>query len=252
MPRTFYTNETDIPADQKGAYTQKNGRWELTDLDDEHPVVVAKKSLETTQTTLKTANSDLQQKLTIAETKVLGDGMVAVAPEVKELGETAQNLGLKKTDIPSLKTRAEAAETKLTQKEKSELDERVAAAAGKNPNAWKEHATANGLTYKEKTEKDEKGSETVSFVVVTKGDDNKEVETPLKDYVEKKASHVASAVAEKPRKGFNFPKEKGVPETGNQFDAIREKVKEEVGVTQNNNLSFAEKFYGTSPAASQK
>ncbi len=49
MPKTFYTNESDIPDNLKGAYEAKNGRYELTKLDDDHPTIVTNKSLTTDQ-----------------------------------------------------------------------------------------------------------------------------------------------------------------------------------------------------------
>ncbi len=183
MPKSFYQNETDIPADQKGAYVSKNGRWELTDLDSDHPTIANKTELETTQrslkgqiTTLTNQANDLQQKLTIAETKNLPQGMVAVAPEIKELGEAAKQAEIDKDEMPTLKTAKADLEKEINSLKGEKVFDEAADALG-----WKRaefKRLAKDLNIVAEDVKD--GDETVKkFFVAGKDSDNKETKIEL-------------------------------------------------------------------------
>lgn len=207
-------------------------------LDGKHPVQVK-------NTELLTQITGFADEKTRLEAKAIPDGKVAVEPNIAELGETALGLGLKaKKDVSDLKTRADTATSKLEEDATAKLNARVSAAAGKNLDAWTEHVKARGTTFKETTIKDDKGVDVTAITAISKDADGKEVESPLKDYVEKSAAHVAAANAQKKR-GFGFPKEETAEGETNEFDEIRKTMDASNKTKQVSNHSFAETFFGT-------
>lgn len=196
MPKTFYASEADIPADQKGAYAQKaDGKWWLTDLENDHPVVQTKTSLEATQTSLKTTITDLTNQKTELErknqelsTKGVPDGYKAVPDDVAELGNTAKAEGLTKEQIPTMKKehaqlkQDEEIRTQTKHYEDVASDESV----GMNPAAFSRIALQEKLKIEKVVEKID-GNEVTKFVVVEK-DGEGEKKTNVKDFVEKSAA----------------------------------------------------------------
>lgn len=111
MPKSFYANETDIPENLKGGYEAKNGRWELTKLDDEHPTIITNKSLNKTQGEQKTqidnltaTNGNLERERDEAKAKSIPSGFRAVSKEIAELGEAVKSVNLSKDEVAALKT----------------------------------------------------------------------------------------------------------------------------------------------------
>lgn len=251
MPKTFYLTRDEIPNDQAGCYEAGNGRWELTKLDDDHPVVVTKKELETTQGNLKTQIQTLRQEKAIIENKSLPEGMVAAALEVKELGEAAQSAGLTKKEIPTLKTRADQAEAKLKERDELDLINRIADETGRNRIAFAEHVKANNLKFETETESLD-GENVSSLFVITTDNEGKEGKISLSEYLKSKASHLAPARKEK------FEVEETIDvidqesgeknkNTGNEFDVIRKEIErraESAGKLKGA-ISFADKFYNS-------
>jgi hypothetical protein len=137
MPKTFYANESDIPENLKGAYEAKNGRWELTKLDDDHPVLVTNKSLNSEQTRLKgqittltTEKDTAEREREEARNKAIPHGFRAVPKEVAELGESVKATGLKSDEIANLKTKVDEYEKEKTESEKKALKVKALEAAG--------------------------------------------------------------------------------------------------------------------------
>lgn len=253
MPKTFYLTKEEIPADQVGCYEAKNGRYELTKLDDDHPVVSTKKDLETTQTTLKNQISTLQQEKTVAESKILPEGMVAVIPAVKELGEAAQSAGLNKKEIPTLKTKADQAEAKLKEREEADTINAIADESKLNRDAFRDHVKANGLKFETKTEKVDDKDVTTCLVITTDAA-GAEVKTSLGEYLKGKGSHIAKAQSGNGDDSDDetidiIDQEPGdkTKNTGNQFDAIRKEVEEKTKSAQATGGSFKDRFYRRNP-----
>lgn len=262
MPKTSYPNKEAVPADQIGAYKQdpNSDAWILTDYEDDHPLVVTKKSLEQTQITLKGQITDLQNQVTTANSKALPEGMVAVLPAVKELGETAQGSGLTKKEIPGLKTRADQAEAKLREKEEAETISSIADENEVNRIAFGEHVKANNLKFETKTEKVDDKDVITRFVVTTDGE-GKEVKTSIAEYLKTKGSHIPKASA----KAANDDADDADDETidlidqdpdernnkpGNEFDTIRQEVKQRYSTPKTaGGSSFKDKFYNRGNAA---
>lgn len=222
--------------------SKNHGKFTLQ-LDGKHPVQVKNAELVTEVNKIP----DLKTRL---EAKAIPEGKIAADPNVVELGEAVVGLGLKsKKDISDLKTRAETAEGKLQKEETDKLNRRVAAAAGKNAEAWAEHVAAKGLQFLETTVKDDKGNDAAAITVVSKGENGAEIQTPLKDYVEKTAVYVAPA--EKSKRKFGVPKEEGEPHDSNEFDEIRSEEKGKQTNKNVSNVSFASKFFGHGSAPSE-
>lgn len=95
MLKPFYQNEADIPENVKGAYVVKNGRYELDELDAEHPVILKNKELLEKNSTVTKENQRLNGDVAKLESKALPEGKIAVD----------------KTEYESLKTDAETAKT---------------------------------------------------------------------------------------------------------------------------------------------
>jgi hypothetical protein len=221
MPKTFYANETDIPENQKGSYVQKNGRWELTDLDDEHPTIKTKQSLETTQTELKNQISsltaekgNLERERDEAKAKSVPHGFRAVKADVAELGETVKQSGLTKEQFIALKTENDAFKAEKAETEGLKLRQEAGAFLGyQNTEAFAQLATKLPI------EKSTDGK-----FVVKDGD----VLKPLtKELVEQHTAFTPflASLSAKPSV-TPFP-ESGTPQTGDIFSQIRAEVKQQ-------------------------
>lgn len=227
--RQHYSICTKVGSKNYGKFTLQ--------LDGKHPVQIKNGEL------LADASKFGDEK-TRLEAKAIPDGHVAVVPAIAELGETAVSLGFKtKKDVADLKTRAETAEGKLEREAVAKTNARVAAAAGKNLDAWTEHVTAKGVKFEETTIKDDGGHDVTAITATFKDDGGNEVKLPLKEYVEKNAAHVGAA--EKKRRGFGFPKEETAEGETNEFEEIRKTAAEQNKAKQGSNASFADTFFGT-------
>jgi hypothetical protein len=223
MPKTFYANETDIPENLKGAYEAKNGRWELTKLDDDHPVLATNKSLNTEQgrlkgqiTTLTTEKETAERERDDARNKSVPHGFRAVPKEVAELGEAVKAVGLKSEEVADLKTKVDEYEKEKTDRAKKALKTKAAAAAGiTNTDLFFNLKATDGLEFEEVDGK---------FLVI-EGDKKAAFDA---EYLKK--SEVFSPVLDKlttvKQKQTPFP-ETGGSSAGNIFDKIRESVKSE-------------------------
>jgi hypothetical protein len=129
-------------------------------------------------------------------------GHKIVAADVAELGEAAKQANLVKDELPALKTKADELQAKLAERDAEAINAKVAEASGKDPQAWREHAAANRLRYEPRKEKigDE---EQEFFVVFRPGDDGKETEAKLADYLTANAAHVKDAQERK--SGVQYP-----------------------------------------------
>lgn len=261
MPKTFYTNETDIPADQKGAYVNKNGRWELSELDAEHPTIIAKTGLETTQKTLRSEiktltdqAGELQQKLTVAESKVLSDGMVAVPPAVKELGEAAQVAGLKKTDIAevsTLKTKVTDYETRDAQNAKKQNAITVLKSIGaKNPEAFFDIKASDNVDFETEGE----GESAKHFMVKTVNGTPTRTELTKESFMKDESFKSAIPAMFADGEGGNFwaqGQESGKSGTSKTvFDEIEAEMKEKQKATKPTDNNSVLAALGGNPVAS--
>jgi hypothetical protein len=232
MPKTFYANESDIPAEQKGCYEAKNGRWELTNLDNDHPVIVTKLGLETTNTELKTTNAsltaqvgNLEREKTELSGKSVPHGYRAVKKEVAELGEVAAAEGLSVDTVKTLKTENEGFKSKETERSDRELKTRALKAAGINDiDGFFELKASDNL----KIETEKIGDEE-KFYVVTETNGVKEKKVFDTDYLKKTDGFKNSfeSLVKKKEGGFSFSEQGGGSDNKNVYDKIRADAKDE-------------------------
>lgn len=91
MLKPFYQNEADIPENLKGAYTVKNGRYELDELEKDHPVLLKNKELLEKNSTFAADNQRLIGEVATLESKALPKGKVAVDKTEYETLKTAHD-----------------------------------------------------------------------------------------------------------------------------------------------------------------
>jgi len=151
-----YPTEAAVPANLKGAYAKadESDEWILVELDDDVPIVQAKKSLEETQRTLKEDLRKANEAKTRAEVNQLPAGKVAVDIEIETLGNAAKAAELTVEEIPTLKTAKTDLEGQLEAVIGERLIEEVAKANGLNEK-FVELAKDKKLKFEKKVEKDE-------------------------------------------------------------------------------------------------
>lgn len=113
MLKTSYTSESEIPDNLKGAYTQKDGKWVLDELSDDHPVIVSKKSALADKSRAVQRSEELQADLETAKSSGVPRGHVAVPkadadliPKLKEFGTPAE-IESKLNEFQTLKAEVE-------------------------------------------------------------------------------------------------------------------------------------------------
>lgn len=244
MPRTFYANESEVPENMKGCYEAKNGRWELTNLDNDHPVIVTKKGLETTNSTLKTENESLNVKVgnlerekTELSGKSVPHGYRAVKKEVAEIGEIAVAEGLSVDSVKTLKTENEGFKSKELANADRELKTKALKAAGINDiDGFFELKASDNL----KIETEKIGNEE-KFYVVTETNGVKEKKVFDTEYLKKTDGFKNSfeSLVKKKEGGFSFSEQGGGGDNKNVYDKIRADAKaEEKQETPNINERF--------------
>ncbi|MET0754051.1 MAG: hypothetical protein ABWZ66_11785 [Pyrinomonadaceae bacterium] len=181
--KPFYLKKEDVPAGLVDAYEEKNGRWELIELDDEVPVVKTKLSLEETQRVLKEDLRKANEAKTRAEVSQLPAGKVAVDPEIETLGNAAKAAELKAEDIPGLKTKADELQEVIDDGKDEKLIDEVAKANGLNEK-FVELAKDKKLKFEKKVEKDEEQKDVDVWYHVGEKDGKPE-NTKLDDFFEK-------------------------------------------------------------------
>ncbi len=231
MPRTFYANESEIPENLKGAYELKNGRWELTKLDDDHPVIVVKKSLEKDNGELKTKTDsltvqvgNLEREKTELSSKSVPHGYRAVKKEVAEIGEIAVAEGLTTESVKTLKTENDKLKTEKASQSDRELKTKALKAAGINDvDGFFELKASDNLKIEVETVD---GKE--KFFVVTEANGVKEKKVFDTDYLKNTDGFKNSfeSLTKKKEEGFSFS-EQGGGGNKNIFDKIREDAKAE-------------------------
>lgn len=153
MLQPSYASKEAIPADKVGAYVEKDGKWVLDDLSDDHPVVTHKKTLERDLATEKGKVTRLTNEKAALESNVLPPGTKPVPEADAELLELVKPLGDKK----AVKAVIDEHKTLSQEKREREQDatlERAAQLAGyDNPEAFKAAARAQNVqvTFKEET-----------------------------------------------------------------------------------------------------
>ena len=93
MLKSSYAKLEDIPAEQRGAYVLKDGKYVLDDLDAEHPVVIERNSLKTDVSAKQGQITKLTNDKTAAETRAIPDGHVAVPVADKQLLDAVKPFG---------------------------------------------------------------------------------------------------------------------------------------------------------------
>jgi len=192
MPKLkfFYPNKEAIPAGLVDAYEEKNGRWELIDLEDSHPLVQNKVSLEATQTTLKEDARKANERAVRAEAKAMPDGKIAVDPEIETLGSAAKAANLSATDLTNFKAKAEEQEGKVAELQ-GKLDavayERTLASVAEDHglnNKFLKLAKEKGLKFESRKEKGDDGEEATVWDVLQEKDGKTEKQF-VGDFLEK-------------------------------------------------------------------
>lgn len=178
----FYLKKEDIPAGLVDAYAENNGRWELVELEDDVPIVQTKKSLETTQVTLKEDLRKTNEDKTRAEANQLPAGKIAVDPEIEKLGNAAKAAELKAEEIPALKTAAADLQKQIDATAYEKTLASVAEDHGLN-DKFIELAKDKNLKFESRVEKDGDDKTTVWDVVSEK--DGKTEKHKIDDFLEK-------------------------------------------------------------------
>lgn len=93
MLKTNYNSESEIPENLKGAYVQRDGKWLLDDLSDDHPVIVSKKAALADKSRAVTKQEELQADLEAAKQNHVPRGHVAVPKADQELLEKVKPFG---------------------------------------------------------------------------------------------------------------------------------------------------------------
>lgn len=188
--KAYYLKKDDIPAGLVDAYVERNGRWELEELEDDVPIVQTKKGLETTQTTLKEDLRKANEAKTRAEANQLPAGKIAVEPEIETLGNAAKAANLSATDLTNFKAKAEEQEGKVAELQ-GKLDaneyEKTLASVAEDHGLNKrfiELAKDKKLKFESRKEKGEDDKETTVWDVVTEKDGKPETQK-IGDFFEK-------------------------------------------------------------------
>jgi hypothetical protein len=153
MLQTTYAKKEDVPADKIGAYIEKDGKWVLDDLSNDHPVVAKRDELLTKTSTQQGQITRLSNEVaTLKVTSVPeGHAIVPVADKqlldaVKPLG-TVEEIKTKLTEYPTLKEKEQS-------RTLDELYDKAAKELGyENVGAFKAIAKALKLDIKFKPEK---------------------------------------------------------------------------------------------------
>ncbi|HEY0428999.1 MAG TPA: hypothetical protein VGC76_14555 [Pyrinomonadaceae bacterium] len=247
----FYAKKEDVPAGLVDAYEERDGRWELIELDDDVPIIQNKVSLENTQRTLKEDLRKAEDRATRAEAKTLPTGKIAVDPDVEELGNAAKTAGLTAGEIPTLKTKADELQGKLDAVDYEKTVETVAA-ANKLNDKFVELAKDKKLKFESKKEKDDDKNETEVWYVVQEKDGKTERQK-LGEFLEKDnffSKFADMFAAEDAGDGDGDPgesqgsgkkwvkQESGKKAKGtNEFDEIREEMKNQNTAKPTDNAS---------------
>ncbi len=248
MLKHYYENETDIPDNLKGAYVAKGGRYELAELDKDHPVVKKNKELLGTNSTLTSQNNELLHEKVRLETSSLPEGKVAVEPEIEKLGNAAKAANLKASEIPAL---SEKVNTLQTQIDSFGIEKTIDEVASDNKyNArFKQLAKEKGLKFEKGTEKVD-GKEMQVWNVV--GENN--VKSKISDFLTTDSffKEFADTFTDNQQQTRRFapqvPDSRNPPQ--NKFDAIREqKQAEQKPVT--GGMSVTDRFYNRQPAQTE-
>lgn len=256
MLKTFYENETDIPENLKGAYIAQNGRYELDTLSNDHPVVTTKKSLEESNRTLKTQNSDLLQDKTRLESSALPEGKVAVEPEIEKLGQAAKTAGLKISEIPTLKTKSDDLQKQVNRLTGEKQFREVLDAEGVDADLFFDLWGEQDLPTIEKAKETVDGKEQEVSRVVTKDAAGAETKQAFDDFLKgqpKFAKHYDKLKTSQGEGGENgggsrqWVKQESGTGGGKEsgfFDKIREKKAEEEKTQRaNQGASLKDTFY---------
>lgn len=257
MLKTFYANESEIPENLKAAYVAKNGRWELDDLANDHPVVVTKADLETNNKELKKLNTSLNQEKARLESSSLPEGKVAVDPEVEKLGQAAKAANLKAADIPTLATKAEDLQKQIDASTREKTITDVASSLGYN-DKFVELAKDKNLSFEKATEK-VGDKDTDVFYVVSEAD-GKTTKTKVDEFLKtdsffSKFADTFAGEAQTREQGKQWTKQNsGKQEKGaNIYDQIRNEKTAEQKQQPTANVPFSQAFAtGLPPQAPQQ
>lgn len=187
MPKSFYTNESDIPEALKSDYKfdSDKGKWVLQ-LESDHPTVVKNNELLAQHSTDKGQITRLSNDVAVLKTKSIPDGHVVVKAEEAELLNQVKELG----DIKEVKTKLEEhgpLKQKVEAGEKATLFSEAAKAAGYNEQAFRELAEAKNLTPILRDAQVDGNTVKQAYVKVKDAGGN-EVEKLLPDYVKESLS----------------------------------------------------------------
>ncbi len=118
MLRTTYHTESEIPENQRGAYVQKDGRYELDTLEASHPVLVNNRALKSEKEAAQSEATAAQTDLANAKQSTIPRAHIAVPradfeayEQFKKQG-TPEELTLKLSEYPALKERVAREERK--------------------------------------------------------------------------------------------------------------------------------------------
>lgn len=222
MLKPYYANETDIPENLKAAYIAKNGRYELDELEKEHPVLAKNKELLSKNSTLTTENQRLNSEVTRLESAGLPEGKVAVEPDIEKLGTAAKAANLKVSEISTLKTEADTLRTQLTNSQKDAKLDAVADALGFKRAEFKKLAAGLDITEQAEGEGDKK---TVKYLVKGKDAAGADITTDLSEHGDIKPFLGSLARDENDFQFVDQKSDKFNKTAGNIYDRIRADVK---------------------------
>lgn len=222
MLKPFYANETDIPENLKAAYIAKNGRYELDELDKEHPVLAKNKELLSKNSTLTTENQRLNSEVTRLESAGLPEGKVAVEPDIEKLGTAAKAANLKVSEISTLKTEADTLRTQLTNSQKESKLDAIADALGFKRAEFKKLAANLDIT---ETTEGEGEKKVTKYLVKGKDGGGADITTDLSEHGDIKPFLGSLARDEQDFQFVDQKSDKFNKDAGNKWDKIRESVK---------------------------
>ena len=182
MLQNFYEKESDIPKGLKAAYIAKNGRYELDELSETHPVVIAKNEIQGKHDTVKQQYREKANEVARLDAKGLPDGKVAVDPEIETLGNAANNAELTADEIPNLKTQSDELQKTIDSMKSDGIIRKALESNGMNVDKF--FALKGETSIAVETVKEEKeGKTTDKYIVVSKDDQGVETKRDFDEFV---------------------------------------------------------------------
>jgi hypothetical protein len=219
--KIVFDTKGEIPEHLRESASEVDGKFEL----DASGVLGKNKELLGNNKTLTSENQRLNNEVARLQSSALPEGKVAVDPEIEKFGNAVKNAGLKISEIPTLKTKADELQKQIDSFATEKDVDAVAEAKGYN-GKFKAMAKKQGLKFEKVTETVD-GKPVDKWFVVGADNAKTDVENFLKTDSFFKEFADTFADEKQEQKGFNFGEQKGAPDNKNIFDRIRSDVKAE-------------------------